>query len=214
MKNFSLFILLNIILLGGCRQSPLEGTGLVTDNGPVFYFRGNIGDSVLNIEAGRNYFFTTKPIISSGDWPGTGLLSNDERAFTTGCKYLQNNGGGYYRLMLLFCLPATDSLHVGVYPVATANPLLTGVYSYGKAAARLYDVLESNTNNVSYTELNTAVSGQFIEITKIEPYSEPGITGKKISYRLNMRLYSYPRSGGAATGSKLMSGEGVALLYQ
>jgi hypothetical protein len=210
---FRLAIYMAVLLFCACRQDTLQGSGVVADNAPNFYFRGSIGDSLLNIEAGRNYFFTEKPNFQTGDLPGNGGFSNDEKAFNVGYKYDQANGGVYYRLSLYFCLRPGDSLHTGIYPVAVNNPSATNVYSYGKVAAKIVDQLGSNIVHVSYSPLNINTSGQFLEITKIEPYSEPGVTGKKISYRLNMQLYTYPRFGTTNLGVKTLKGDGVGLLY-
>lgn len=215
MKYYSIVLLSGMLFLAAsCKQDAAEGTGTVTINDPVFYFRGTLGGERVSVEAGVNGIHAVKPILSTQEHrPGnTSGMSSDELAFKTGA-ILERGLPSIYYLMLFFSLPTADSLRTGMYPIAVFNPTATNVYSQGKMALRIYDQ-QSGSDYVSYSERNTDLTGQFVEITKIEPYTEPGKTGKKVSYRLNLKLFNFRQFGTVFLGSKILAGDGVALFVQ
>ncbi len=216
MKQIQIVLLcVGVLLAASCKQDDGEGSGVINNNEPVFYFRGTLGTAFQNVEAGRDNINAIAPIPFSVHRPGivdTGFKA-DESAFKTSAILERNGNGPVYSLMLFFCLPTADSLRTGMYPVAVYNPALTNVYSQGKAALRIVSQ-QNNSDYVSYSQLNTDLTGQFVEVTKIEPYNFSGVTGKKVSYRLNLKLFNFRQPGSVFIDSKTLTGEGAALFYQ
>jgi hypothetical protein len=62
----------------------------------------------------------------------------------------------------------------------------------------------------SYAYLNSNTAGQFVEITAIENYSDNGTVRKKVSFRLNVKVYRMDRVT-FYSDVKTLTGEGVAV---
>jgi hypothetical protein len=200
-----------LMLLAAACKKEAEITNTADLGKPVFFFTGQAGSDGVSLAAGQNNITVTPTNVQEEALvPGTS--TPDANLFKTGSWFGDIYGNNLpWFVSVLFAVPSADSLKVKTYPVAVGDVIVpaNSLYSAGKVAVKLRGRTMANHYS-SYAYLNSNTAGQFVEITAIENYSDNGTVRKKVSFRLNVKVYRMDRVT-FYSDVKTLTGEGVAV---